>query len=75
MTSAYSSFLSPKCYHFAFNCYHSSKGEESLGAAWERFMLMANSRSPHGTPEEMLMQHFIGDLKSESAHFMNVASE
>jgi hypothetical protein len=23
----------------------------------------------------MLMQHFIGDLKSESAHFMNVASE
>jgi hypothetical protein len=39
------------------------QGEESLGAAWERFMLMANSRPPHGIPEEMLMQHFVGGLQ------------
>jgi hypothetical protein len=51
------------------------QGEESLGAAWERFILMANSRPPHGILEEMLMQHFIGGLKPESAHFMNAVSE
>jgi hypothetical protein len=38
-------------------------------------MLIANFGSPHGTPEEILMQPFIGDLKPESAHFMNVASK
>jgi hypothetical protein len=36
-------------------------------------MLMENSRASHGIPEEMLMQHFVGGLKLESAHFMNVA--
>jgi hypothetical protein len=51
------------------------QGEESLGAVWERFMLMANSRPPHGIPEEMLLQHFVGGLNSENMHFMNVASE
>jgi hypothetical protein len=51
------------------------QGEESLGAAWERFMKMANSRPPHNIPEEMLMQHFVGGLNPESVHFMNVASE
>jgi hypothetical protein len=51
------------------------QGEESLGAAWERFMLMANFGTPHGIPEEMLMQHFIGGLNPESPHFMNVASK
>jgi hypothetical protein len=30
------------------------QGEESLGAVWERFMLMSNFRPPHGIPEEML---------------------
>jgi hypothetical protein len=48
--------------------------EESLGAAWARFMLMATAGPPHSIPEEMLMQHFVGGLKPESAHFMNVAS-
>jgi cytoskeletal protein RodZ len=38
-------------------------------------MQMATSRPPHNIPEEMLMQHFIGGLKSESAHFMNVTSK
>jgi hypothetical protein len=31
------------------------QGEESLGTAWARFMLMADSGPPHGIPEEMLM--------------------
>jgi hypothetical protein len=35
---------------------------------------MATSGPPHNIPEEMLMQHFVGGLKPESAHFMNVAS-
>jgi hypothetical protein len=51
------------------------QGEESLGAVWARFMQMATSGPPHSIPEEMLMQHFIGGLRPESAHFMNVASE
>jgi hypothetical protein len=51
------------------------QGEESLGAAWERFIQMANSGPPHSILEEMLMEHFIGCLSPESAHFMNVASE
>jgi hypothetical protein len=46
------------------------QGEESLGAAWERFMHMANSGPPHSIPEEMLMQHFIGGLNPKSTHFM-----
>ena len=36
------------------------------------FPQMATSRSPHGIPEEALMQHFVGKLKLESA---NSASE
>jgi hypothetical protein len=51
------------------------QGEESLVAALARFMLMATSEPPHSIPEEMLMQHFVGGLKLESTHFMNVASE
>jgi hypothetical protein len=51
------------------------QGEESLGAAWVRFNQMATSGPPHNIPEEMLMQHFVGGLKPESAHFMKVASE
>jgi hypothetical protein len=51
------------------------QGEESLGAAWARFMLMATAGPPHSIPEEMLMQHFVGGLKPESAHFMNVTFE
>jgi hypothetical protein len=50
------------------------QGEESHGA-WETFMLMANSRPPHGILKEMLTQHFIGGPKPESAHFTNIASE
>jgi hypothetical protein len=38
-------------------------------------MLMANSGPPHGIPEEMLMQHFIGGLEPKSTDFMNAASE
>jgi hypothetical protein len=38
-------------------------------------MLMADSGPPHGILEEMLMQHFVGGLNPESAHFMNVTSE
>jgi hypothetical protein len=38
-------------------------------------MQMANFGPPHSISEEMLMQHFIGGLNPESAHFMNVASE
>jgi hypothetical protein len=50
------------------------QGEESLGAVWARFMLMADSGPPHGISEEMLTHHFVGGLNPESAHFMNVAS-
>ena len=38
-------------------------------------MQMANSGVPHDIPEEMLMQHFVGGLNSDSAFLMNVASE
>jgi hypothetical protein len=38
-------------------------------------MLMADSRTPHGIMEEMLMQHFVSGLNPERTHFMNVASE
>jgi hypothetical protein len=51
------------------------QGEESLGAAWARFMQMATSGPPHSFPERMLMQHFVCGLKPKSAHFMNVASK
>jgi hypothetical protein len=51
------------------------QGEESLGAAWARFMLMANFGPPHSIPEEMLMQHLVGGLNPESTQFMNVAFE
>jgi hypothetical protein len=51
------------------------QGEESLGATWARFMKMATSGPPHSIPEEMLMQHFVGGLKPESTHFMNVTSD
>ena len=50
------------------------QGDESLGA-WARFMHLVDSGPPHQMPEEILTQHFFYGLKSESAHFMNVASE
>jgi hypothetical protein len=50
-------------------------GDELLGAAWARFMQMAYSGPSHGIREEMLMHHFVGGLKPESASFMNLASE
>jgi hypothetical protein len=51
------------------------QSEESLGAAWARFLLMADSRLPHDILEEMPMQHFVSDLNPESAHFMNATSK
>ena len=50
------------------------QGDESLGATWERFIKLANSGPPHNIPEEMLMQHFVGGLKPESAQFLNITS-
>ena len=50
------------------------QGDESLGAAWARFMHLVNSGLPHGIPEEMLMQHFVGGLNAESTHFIDMAS-
>lgn len=51
------------------------QGDESLGAMWEKFMQMVNSRPPHGIPTEMPMQHFVGGLKPKSSFFVNVNSE
>ena len=48
---------------------------ESLGAAWERFMHLGTSGPPHKIAEEMLMQHFIYGLNPESERFLNLASE
>jgi hypothetical protein len=38
-------------------------------------MHLVDSGPSHQMPEEILMQYFFYGLKSESAHFMNVASE
>ena len=48
---------------------------ESLGAAWARFMHLATSGPPHNIQEEMLMQHFVYGLNPESERFLNLASE
>ena len=49
--------------------------DETLGAAWTRFMQLATSEPLHNVQEEMLMQHFIHSLNPESVHFMNLASK
>ena len=49
--SAYSSYLLPKCSHFVFPLLSFKQGEGSFGIVWERFLLMAYSRAPHGVLE------------------------
>ena len=48
---------------------------ESLKAAWARFIHLATSGPPHNINEEMLMQHFVYGLNSESEHFLNLVSK
>jgi hypothetical protein len=74
MSSAYS-FSLTKVMLLRIQLLTFKQHEVSLRAVWSRFMHMATSGPPHSILEDMLMQHFIGGLKTESAHLMNVASE
>jgi hypothetical protein len=48
-------FLVTKVFQLRIQLLTFMQGEELIGVAWERFMLMANFGPPHGIPEEMLM--------------------
>ena len=48
--------------------------EESLGAAWARYIELISSGPDLGIPEAMHLQHFAGGLRPESAFHLDVAS-
>ncbi|RLM65661.1 hypothetical protein C2845_PM16G02600 [Panicum miliaceum] len=48
--------------------------EELLGAAWARYIELISSGPDLGMPEAMHLQHFAGDLRTDSAIFLDKAS-
>ena len=48
--------------------------EETIGAAWTRFLLLVNSGPILSIPNHVLLQHFYSGLDTESAHCLDAAA-